>query len=65
MSKCIKCGEPTYGDNFICDGCREVDEFDDDREFIPCSECDGHPACEDFGCAYELGLGRLVKKNND
>lgn len=42
----------------------EDDDFDlDEAEFIPCSECDGHPACEDFGCAIELGLGRMVKKN--
>ena len=41
----------------------EPDEVDDDIEFIPCSKCDGHPACEDFGCAYELGLGRMVKKH--
>lgn len=39
-------------------------EFDDDEwEFIPCDRCDGHPACEDFGCAYALGLGRMVRKN--
>ena len=36
---------------------------DDEPEFIPCSKCDGHPACEDFGCAYELGLGLMVKKD--
>jgi hypothetical protein len=38
------------------------DNWDDDNEFIPCSKCDGHPACEDFGCAYELGCGHLVEK---
>ncbi len=37
---------------------------DDEKEFNPCSKCDGHPACEDFGCAIELGLARMVKKNN-
>lgn len=31
-------------------------------EFSPCDRCDGHPACEDFGCAYALGLGKMVKK---
>ncbi|HEV3223918.1 MAG TPA: hypothetical protein VGZ90_13610 [Puia sp.] len=36
----------------------------DEEEFIPCLECDGHPACADFGCAIDLGLGRMVKKNN-
>lgn len=42
-----------------------IEPDDDDYEeieFIRCSRCDGHDACEDFGCAYELGLGRLVKK---
>lgn len=34
----------------------------EEEEFIPCDECDGHPACEDFGCAIVLGLGHLVKK---
>lgn len=36
---------------------------DDEPEFIPCSMCDGHPACEDFGCAFEAGCGHLVKKD--
>ncbi len=41
------------------------DCYDDDEQgFISCSRCDGHPACEDFGCAYELGLGHLVKKES-
>lgn len=40
----------------------EWDDLNDDEEFIPCSRCDGYPACEDFGCAYALGLGRLVSK---
>lgn len=34
----------------------------EDEEFIMCEHCDGHPACEDFGCAIALGLGRLVNK---
>jgi hypothetical protein len=34
----------------------------EEEEFNPCSECDGHPACEDFGCAIELGIGRMVQK---
>ena len=38
------------------------DDFDDEVEFIPCDKCDLHDACEDFGCAFELGLGHLVKK---
>lgn len=43
---------------------QDDENFDyDEDEFIPCDKCDGHPACEDFGCAYELGLGRMAKKN--
>jgi len=55
MITCQNCGMPTIGDNIICDDCRN--DFADDFEFtqfIPCSECDGHPACEDFGCYYEM-----------
>lgn len=37
--------------------------MDDEEEFTPCFKCDGHPACEDFGCAIKLGLGRMVNKN--
>lgn len=35
----------------------------DEIEFIQCVMCDGHPACEDFGCAFDLGIGQLVKNN--
>lgn len=28
----------------------------DDVEFTPCSNCDGHQACEDFGCAIAQGI---------
>lgn len=47
------------------------DELDDpdfeyeEKDFIACDKCDGHAACEDFGCAFELGLGRMVKKNTE
>lgn len=57
--ECKNCGGPVIGDNFICDQCRDDNE---EIEFTPCSECDGHPACEDFGCAIEAGLRRLLKK---
>lgn len=42
-------------------------DFDDDDEieFEPCSRCDGHPACEDFGCAFKLGVGHLVKTDDN
>ena len=38
------------------------DDQPDEVEFQFCSECDGHDACADFGCAIELGLGHLVKQ---
>jgi hypothetical protein len=41
---------------------QDRDDDSDEFEFIPCSKCDGHPACEDFGCAYELKIGNVVKK---
>jgi hypothetical protein len=41
----------------------EIEDDSEEVEFNPCNKCDGHAACEDFGCAYELGLGRMVKKN--
>lgn len=40
----------------------EIEDFEE-VEFIPCSKCDGHPACEDYGCAIKLGLGRMVKND--
>lgn len=47
--------------------CMQLENDDDDSyedaEFAPCSQCDGHPACEDFGCAFQLGLGRMVGRN--
>lgn len=55
-----------------CQGCG-CDSFDedhgwddddcDDDEFEPCSRCDGHPACEDHGCAFKLALGKLVNRD--
>lgn len=39
-----------------------INDIEED-EFIPCDKCDGHDACEDFGCAFELGLGHLVNKD--
>lgn len=48
----------------LCDAGRSdcLQDFDD-NEFVPCVKCDDHPACEDFGCAIDLGLGRMVKKD--
>lgn len=41
-------------DNFYYD--------DDEDDFEPCSRCDWHDACRDFGCAYGHGLGHLVHR---
>lgn len=32
------------------------DDFEDDYTFTRCSRCDGHDACEDFGCALSAGI---------
>lgn len=40
----------------------DEDNLDDEDNFVECSECDGHDACRDFGCAIELGLGRMLKQ---
>lgn len=37
----------------------QADEPDD--EFERCRYCDGHDACADFGCAFDMGLGDLVE----
>ncbi|RYF85793.1 MAG: hypothetical protein EOO03_12760 [Chitinophagaceae bacterium] len=40
----------------------EEPQFDEHEvEFNACPNCDGHPACEDFGCAIEHGLGHMVQ----
>lgn len=41
---CHRCGAPE--DACMC--CQD--------DFIPCSNCDGHDACWDFGCAFEQGI---------
>jgi len=42
----------------------QEDFDDDDNEFQRCSKCDGHDACEDFGCAFKAGLGHLVENDD-
>lgn len=62
---CMEMGDhlTTNGTPTCCSGCGcQLDDIDED-DFIPCSRCDGHPACEDFGCAIEAGLGHIVKKD--
>lgn len=51
-------------------GCYDDDEaryFDDDEgpHFEPCSRCDGHDACRDFGCAFKHWLGNMVDTGDD
>lgn len=42
----------------------QIEDSDiDDDDFDPCSDCDGHDACRDFGCAFKAGLGHLVKND--
>jgi hypothetical protein len=42
-----------------------VGDFDDDQDnFQQCSSCDGHDACRDFGCAFRLGLGDMVERDD-
>ena len=33
-----------------------LSEEDDEVEFERCSDCDGHDACADFGCAIKSGI---------
>jgi len=40
-----------------------MDDDFEEIEFTACSSCDGHDACEDFGCAIKCGLGHLLKRN--
>lgn len=70
---CPRCGEQSDVDpaHLICKNCGqsiltdEVGDYDlDDEDFIPCDKCDGHPACEDYGCAIDHGLGHLVHRDN-
>ncbi len=57
-------------DNYFCPGCGwhsgeddgSLDE--DDNAFQFCSNCDGHDACADFGCAIKMGLGHLVQPDS-
>ena len=35
---------------------RDGEDDEDEPEFQRCSDCDGHDACEDFGCAIKAGI---------
>ena len=51
--------------NEACNEQNWQDEFEDgEYEFERCSKCDGHDACEDFGCAFKLGVGNLVNDDD-
>lgn len=47
FNECDSCGYPQIKGDFDHD-------LDPNGDFIPCSNCDGHDACRDFGCAIEL-----------
>jgi hypothetical protein len=48
MPYCPGCGGQLIDNEQHCS-----QDFDDDEDdFEPCSRCDGHPACADFGCAF-------------
>lgn len=68
-NRCRECGTKLHGRNAIdvgyCVSCYNMlmagpDDYED--EFERCSACDGHDACEDFGCAIKAGLGHLLNK---
>ncbi len=68
-NKCRTCGAKLQGKTAIdvgyCVPCYNVmmsDPDDEEDDFKFCSECDGHDACSDFGCAIKSGLEHLVKK---
>lgn len=63
MAHCNKCNDGINDDTRLrcdyCDGlgnCPDEDAIplDDEEPWHPCSHCDGHDACVDFGCAMQL-----------
>jgi len=66
-NKCRECGTKLIGKNAIdvgyCISCYNImmAEGDDEDDFEPCSNCDGHDACADFGCAIKAGLGHMLQ----
>jgi len=69
-NRCLECGVKLIGKNAIdvgyCIPCYNMmmceGSYDDEDDFDRCSECDGHDACADFGCAIKSGLGNLLQK---
>lgn len=43
-------------DGTICGKCHTSMLDDEEDDFDPCSDCDGHDACADFGCAIKAGI---------
>lgn len=66
--RCRECGTKLIGKNAIdvgyCIPCYAMmmADSDDEDDFEPCSNCDGHDACADFGCAIKAGLGHMLQK---
>lgn len=67
-NRCRECGTKLIGKTAIdvgyCIPCYHLMMADpeDEDDFKRCDECDGHDACEDFGCAIKAGLGHLLQK---
>lgn len=68
-NRCRECGTRLHGKNAIdvgyCLSCYNMmmsDPEEDECDFQPCGDCDGHDACADFGCAIKSGLGHMLQK---
>ena len=67
-NRCRECGTKLHGKNAIdvgycipCYNMMMADPEDDEDDFQRCGSCDGHDACEDFGCAIKAGLGHMLQ----
>ena len=68
-NRCRECGTKLHGKNAIdvgyCIPCYNMMMSDPDDvvdDLQRCADCDGHDACEDFGCAIKAGLRHLLQK---
>lgn len=56
-----------FGEGEACEHCfdrlygEKDEEYEEEDDFTPCNRCDGHDACRDFGCAIDLGIGKMVR----
>ncbi len=56
---------PSEEYNEMCNEQNFAEDFEgEETEFERCSKCDGHDACEDFGCAFKLGVGHMVNDDD-